>query len=424
MGAARRVRPTPRGVAMAGVGVLALASGALLGVRVLTQVGALLVVAVLAGVGWLVSEARSQQRGRLQLVRHVNPHPVTVGERAVVQVEVTSSGGARRLDRLQVAERAARELSGSMPLRARVQRSAGRLTLSYPVVPERRGRWAVGPLEVQRRDLFGVAQWRGPLGPPMLIAVRPVVRDLRITNRSASTDVDRAALGARTPAADDSSLRDYRQGDDLRRVHWRSSARRGELMVRQDERSGRRPSSVLLDIPQDPAAAEWSISMAASMALALVSAGHHVRLLGGDVLGVAADHHRPDADGAAAGALLDQTVDLTIPSNPGTRNTWLLTAVDTLSAQAGGAELVFAVVGALDVDALSALARVGADGNGWVMVRTGRWGHDDPPTADERRTLGGLQRSGWTACAVRPGEDVMDCWNRLLDSDEHLATVR
>jgi uncharacterized protein (DUF58 family) len=258
----------------------------------------------------------------------------------------------------------------------------------------------------------------------MLIAVRPVVRDLRITNRSASTDVDRAALGARTPAADDSSLRDYRQGDDLRRVHWRSSARRGELMVRQDERSGRRPSSVLLDIPQDPAAAEWSISMAASMALALVSAGHHVRLLGGDVLGVAADHHRPDADGAAAGALLDQTVDLTIPSNPGTRNTWLLTAVDTLSAQAGGAELVFAVVGALDVDALSALARVGADGNGWVMVRTGRSGHDDPPTADERRTLAGLQRSGWTACAVRPGEDVMDCWNRLLDSDEHLATVR
>ena len=424
MDAARRVRPTSRGVAMAGVGLLALLAGVLLGVRVLTQVGALLVVTVLAGVGWLVLEGRLQARGRLQLLRRVTPHPVTAGERAVVQVEVTSSGGARRLDRLQVAERAARELSGSMPLRARVQRSAGRLVLSYPIVPERRGRWAVGPLEVQRRDLFGVAQWRGPLGPPMLIAVRPVVKELSITNRSASTDVDRAALGSRTPAADDSSLRDYRQGDDLRRVHWRSSARRGQLMVRQDERSGRRPSSVLLDLPLDAAAAEWSISMAASMALALVSAGHHVRLLGGDVLGAATDHHRPDADGAAAGALLDQTVDLTTPPNPGTRNAWLLTAVDTLSAQAGGAELVFAVVGALDVDALAALARVGSDGNGWILVRTGRLGHDDSPTADERRTLEGLRRSGWTACAARPGEDVMVCWNRLLDSDAHLATVR
>jgi uncharacterized protein (DUF58 family) len=420
----RGVRPTSRGLAMGAVGLLALLSGLFFGVRILTQLGALLVIAVLGGIAWLIREARLQAKGGLTLLRRVIPHPVTVGQRAVVQVDVTSTGSARRLDRLQVAERAARELSGSAPLRARMQRTAGRLTLSYPVLPDRRGRWAVGPLEVQRRDVFGMAQWRGPLGPPMLVAVRPRVADLRITNRAASTDVDRAALGARTPAADDSSLRDYRVGDDLRRVHWRSSARRGELMVRQDERSGRRPSSVLLDLPMDPITAEWSISMAASMALALVAAGHHVRLLGGDVLGASLDHHRPDADGAAVGALLDQTVDLTIPQNPGARNAWLLTAVDTLSAQGAGAELVFAVVGSLDVEELAALARVGADSNGWVMVRTGRPGGSEPPTQDEIATLRGLRRSGWTACAVRPGEDLAVCWDRLLESHEQLAAMR
>lgn len=409
---------------MGGLGALTLLAGILFGVRVLTQLGALLAVAVAVAVGSLLLEARAQERGRLQLSRRVAPHPVTVGQRAVVQVEVTSTGGIGRLDRLQVAERAARELSGPTTLRARVHRSRGRLTLSYSILPDHRGRWAVGPLEVQRGDVFGLSRWRGPLGPPMLVAVRPRVVRLDIVNRSASTDVDRAALGARTPAADDSSLRDYRLGDDLRRVHWGSTARRGELMVRQDERSGRRPSSVVLDLPLDPVSAEWSISAAASIALALVAAGHHVRLLGGDVLGASADHHRPDADGHAVDALLDQTVDLTTPPNRMTRDAWLLTAVDTLAAQGAGAELVFAVVGALDADALDAMARVGAASHGWVMVRTGRADGDDQPGPEELRTLQGLRRAGWTACAVRPGEDIALAWDRLMDSDEHLAVIR
>ena len=409
---------------MGALGALTVLAGVFVGVRVLVQLGALLAVTVGVAVGSLLLEAHAQERGRLNLARRVAPHPVTVGQRAVVHVDVTSTGGLGRLDRLQVAERAARELSGPNALRARVHRSRGRLSLSYAILPDRRGRWAVGPLEVQRGDVFGVARWRGPLGPPMLVAVRPRVVRLDIVNRSASTDVDRAALGARTPAADDASLRDYRLGDDLRRVHWRSSARRGELMVRQDERSGRRPSSVLLDLPLDSVSAEWSISAAASIALALVAAGHHVRLLGGDVLGAGTDHHRPDTDGHAVDALLDQTVDLTTPPNRMTRDAWLLTAVDTLAAQGGGAELVFAVVGALDATALDAMARVGAASHGWVMVRTGRTDGDDPPGPEELRTLQGLRRAGWTACAVRPGEDISVAWERLMDSDEHLAVMR
>ena len=419
MDPAQRTRPTRRGIGLAVLGGLGLLLGVLLGVRALVQVGALLLLAVAAGVGWLVLEARAQHRGKLQLVRHVSPHPVTVGERAVVQVEVTTVGGAHRLERLQIAERAARELSGSTPLRARVQRGAGRLTLSYPVRPERRGRWAVGPLEVQRRDLFGVARWHGPLGDPSLIAVRPVITALEITNRAASTDVDRAAVGARTPAADDSSLRDYRIGDDLRRVHWRSSARRGELVVRQDERSGRRPASVLLDLAQEDAATEWSISAAASIAVSLLHAGHQVRLVGGDVPAV--DHVRLGHDGGGADALLDQTVDLRLPANLGTRIAWTLAAIDTVTTQTTGAELVFAVVGGLDADPLGAMARLGATSTCWAMVRVGRTGEQSP---DETRTLEGLRRAGWTVCAVRAGEDVADCWARLLHSDERLVTSR
>ncbi|MBX9246476.1 DUF58 domain-containing protein [Actinotalea ferrariae] len=422
--ALRGVRPTARGGALGGLGLATTVMGTLTGVRILTQVGSLLLLVVVVAVAWLAAEVRQQDRGRLRLVRRVTPHPVSVGRVATVRVELTASGGAHRLDRLQIAERAARELSGPTALRARVQRSAGRLALTYSIHPQHRGRWPVGPLEVQRRDLFGVARWTGSLAEPMLVAVRPATTPLGTSSSAASTDVDRASAGARTPAADDSSLRDYRAGDDLRRVHWRNSARRGQLMVRQDERAGRRPASVLLDLPLDDEAAEWTISTGASIALALMSAGHHVRLLGGDVLGAATDHHRADGEGAGADALLDQTVDLTRPSNLATRAAWLRTAVDTLTVNAGGAELVFAVVGELEPDDLASLARIGDASMGWAMVRTGRGGDNDSMTADEARTLRALRRAGWTACAVRPGEDAAVCWQRLLDSDERVGVAR
>jgi len=234
--------------------------------------------------------------------------------------------------------------------------------------------------------------------------------------RSASTDVDRAAIGTRMPAADDASLRDYRPGDDLRRVHWRTSARRAELMVRQDERAARRPVTVLLDLPDDDATAEWSISAAASVALALLRSGHRVRLLGGGVVGPVTDHHRPDVDGTAADALLDQTVDLVLPPNRMTRDAWLAAAVDTLSQQGLGAELVFAVVGGLDPDALASLARLGDANLGWAMVRQGRVGR--PADDDETHTLEALQRAGWRACGVHPGEDVATAWQRLVGMED------
>jgi uncharacterized protein (DUF58 family) len=355
-------------------------------------------------------------------LRRVTPHPVTVGDSAVVEVELTSTGTVHRLDRLDIAEQAARELSGAVGLRARVHRTHGALRMSYRIDPARRGRWTIGPLQVQRLDLFGVARWSGPLGPPMRVAVRPRITHLNLDTRSASSDVDRAATGTRMPAADDASLRDYRPGDDLRRVHWRTSARRAELMVRQDERAARRQVSVVLDLPEEVAAAEWSISAAASVALALMRSGHRVRLLCGAKLSSVGDHHHPDVEGAAAEALLNETVDLTLPPNRITRDAWLGAAIDTLGQQGGGAELVFAVVGGLEPDALASLARLGDASTGWAMVRLGRAVHSDP--GDDTHTLDALRRAGWQACGVEPGEDIAVAWDRLLCSDRSIEALR
>lgn len=422
MGQGRRVQVTARGFALGAVGLGVSTAGVLLGVQVLAQAGLLLLGVLAYGLVVLGAAARTANRGGLTLARRVVPHPVTVGDQAVVEVDLTSAGGVHRLDRLDVAEQAARELSGGGGLRARVHRSRGRLQLTYAIAPSHRGRWSVGPLQVQRQDLFGVARWSGPLGEAMKVAVRPRVVHLDMDTRSASTDVDRAAVGTRMPAADDASLRDYRTGDDLRRVHWPTSARRAELMVRQDERAARRPVSVLLDLPDDDPTAEWSISAAASVALALMRSGHRVRLLGGGVIDTIAEHHRPDVDGMASDALLDQTVDLVLPPNRMTRDAWLRTAVDTLSQQGGGAELVVAVVGGLDPDALASLARVGDAHQGWAMVRLGRVGH--PAADDDTHTLSALRHAGWRAVGVQPGEDLAAAWERLLGADAQAVSAR
>lgn len=418
----QRLRLTPRGVGLAVVGTAAAVGGTLLGVTVLLQLGLLLLLTVAGSVLLLLVGVRRTTRGGLVVERDVRPHPVTAGDAAEVTVTVRGRTG-NPVDRLQIAERAARELSGGLPLRARVRRDRTRISLTYPLSPDTRGRWAVGPLQVRRRDVFGCAGWAGPLGEPYLVAVRPATVPLRAASGALSSDSDRAAGGARTPAPDDALLRDYRSGDDLRRVHWPSSARRGELLVRQDDTSGRRPASVLLDLAEDGPTTEWSIRLAASIALALVGSRHHVRLLGGDVLGAGTDHHRPDVGGVAAAALLDQTVDLHAPDGPEQRHGWFGTAVDTLRAEAGGSELVLAVVGALPTETLVALARTSETTHGWALVRTGE--HEGAPADDAARaTADQLRRAGWTVCLVTPGEDVATAWTRLLAADDRLLSAR
>ncbi len=419
MDSVRRVRPTARGAALGVLGVVTAVVGVLLGVRLLVQVGALPAVAVLFSLAWLALAPGRRDDGRLRLTRSITPHPVAVGQRAVVRVDLTRRRGMQRLDRWHISERAARELSGPLGLRARVRRTPGRIRLTYAIEPVRRGRWPIGPLEVQHRDLFGLASARGPLGATKRVAVHPAVVELDLADRAAATDVDRAAIGARTPAADDTLLRDYRTGDDLRRVHWRSSARRGELVVRQDERAGRRPAAVLLDIPAQEADAEWSISMATSMALALIRSGHHVRLLGGDGHDVA---RAADPGNTTEETVLDQAVDLHLPENPGTRTARLLAAVDQVATQSGGAELVFAVVGALEPGPLTSLARIGASSRGWAMV-VGPGGTTGT-TPDQLRTVDALRRAGWTTCAVRAGDDLTSSWDLLLGSDERWEMAR
>lgn len=412
------LRPTLRGWALAATGLALVLIGVGMGSRDVVRIGALALVVVAASAGVVAWLDAGGTRRPLTVQRLVLPNPVHAGERVGVEVRITSSdpSGRARLAGLKFAEQAATELSAGRPLRARVQRSPGIVVVSYGVEAARRGRWPLGPLVVTRTDLFGTVASTSTLGEQAEVTVWPTIVPLPTPSDVLIGEPDRVALGARSPSTDDASLRDYHEGDDLRRVHWRSSARRGELLVRSDERAGMRPVSVLLDMPSRGPHVEWTISLAASIALAMLEAGHPVRLLDGvsehsTVTGVPFVHTRHDG---ARAALLDRTVDLEPPRGSTEAQARLVRGAHLLESTEAGGEIVLGVLGPLGAGARSALAHVADTAQGWAIVRT------DPQHAGERRdaehTVAALRRAGWRACEATPGEPLVDCWLRLLGS--------
>lgn len=416
------LRLTARGWGLAGGGTALMGLGVAIGSVDVTRLGLLGPVIVVTGAIWLLVVDPTRGRHPLRVLRTAHPNPVSVGSPATarVQIQASDASGRARLAELELGEQAATQLSGGLTLRARVVRTAGQITLTYPIQATRRGRWPLGPLVVRRTDPFGVARTRATLGEQADVAVWPAVVDLPLSRGALVGEPERVTLGARSPSSDDAALRDYRVGDDLRRVHWASSARRGELLVRSDERAGPRSATVLIDLPADRPGIEWTVSLAASMGLALLGVGHPVRLLGGrerdggsEIDSAVRLHHlRDGATGVARTDLLDLTIDLEPASSPADASEDLRAAARELTAPGGRSALVLAVVGALSTGDRDALARVSDVCDSLAVVRI--------PTADgvdrhdAEHTLADLRRAGWRACAAAPGEDLDACWRRLL----------
>ncbi|RMI08636.1 DUF58 domain-containing protein [Cellulomonas triticagri] len=399
-----RLRPTRRGTGLLVLGAAVATTGTALGSTDLLTLGTLPVLLVLLGLLGVGLVDPGRGRG-LRTRRTVRPDPVHAGRSADVHVEVALTRGASRarLADLRLREQAAVELSGGRPLRATVSREPRAVRLRYPVQATRRGRWALGPLVVTRTDPFGVAQVRATLGERETLTVWPAVADLPAPRELLVAEPERSVVGARSPAADDAALRDYRVGDDLRRVHWPSSARRGELVVRSDERAGMRPVTVLLDQPPAGEDLEWSISLAASVALAMHGAGHPTHLLTGTAVD---DPRATRVEAPGRQQLLEATVDLTGHDTAAAARDALLAEIRGLDETDGGSGLVVAVLGPQGTDGRAALAGVSQTRPGWAVVR----GTEDP-AADATATA--LRRAGWRVVQADPGDDLAGTWWRL-----------
>jgi uncharacterized protein (DUF58 family) len=275
---------TARGIGVLVAGVLLLAGGALFGYPELAAVGvaAVLAVALSLGAGLI--------RPRLHVVRGVAPDRVMRGDPCQVTLEVSNARAWGALS--VVGEDACGPRTVPVPL-VRL-RPGHATTVSYPVPTARRGVVRLGPLRVGRRDPFGLARVQRSYGGTDQVWVYPYLHPIAAVPAGSSRNLD--GLAERVPHGSITfdTLREYVPGDDLRHVHWRTSARIGELMVRERVDTSRPRIVVLLD---DRAAVhaddtfEDACEAAASVVAAAARADLAVHLLtaSGTSLAVASD---------------------------------------------------------------------------------------------------------------------------------------
>jgi uncharacterized protein (DUF58 family) len=125
----------------------------------------------------------------------------------------------------------------------------GRLRGGYKIEGVPRGRYEVKSVDAVLEDPFGLerVEVKLPAGESILVYPRLVDLDGLFSDSGARALEGRRLLLRRPTGFDLHSVRDYEQGESLRRVHWPSTARRGQLMVKELEDAPRDETAVLLD---------------------------------------------------------------------------------------------------------------------------------------------------------------------------------
>ena len=406
-------RLTTRGRAVLAAGVTAALCAIALGQRDVLRVGVLLaVIPVLAVV------VLGQARYRLACTREVTPGRIEVGQSARVVLEVANVSNSRC--GLVLAEEQVPYTLGSRPrfvlpgLEPRERRA-----ISYPVRSDVRGKFSIGPLTLTLTDPFGMAQHRRSFTMRDELVVTPQV----VALPSVTLSGDWSGSGDTRPRAvaasgeDDATTREYRQGDDLRRVHWRSTARRGELMVRREEQPWQSRATLILDRRRsahlgDGAAStfEWAVSAVASTAVHLAERGYAVRL---------ADGQRTDAAvwESGFGQTSDSSAAPVLDSLASVGFGGEVELAKAVSAAATGSSggLIIAVLGTLEGADVSVLARLHQPGTTCVALVA------DTSALEPSRARAGaheaaldlLRATGWDVVRAETDETLDRTWSRI-----------
>jgi uncharacterized protein (DUF58 family) len=394
------------------LGALALAvAGRVLGLIELYVLGA--GVAALLAVGILTVLCR---RPSLTASRHVEPARVHVGGESRVDLVVTNRA---RLRSPVVAVRDSYDRAPSpgptAPSRAETPArhakfllapiaSGGSDLASYRLPADRRGRFVLGPLRVERQDAFGLAGRKADVAPAIELTVYPAVDhvvEMAPARGHRPSTTQPATTG---PSGEDfATLRAYEVGDDLRQVHWPSTARLDELMIRQLDHPLEGHATVLLDVRagvHSDETFERAISAAASLLVACSRAGTLVRLATTDGL---------DSGFGTGQAHLDAIMDRLAVAEPAAGD-HLAGVVGTLSKSRHGGPCAFVSTDALKSEDLALSARIQSRRRPLAVVLFGGTGVEATPGGGDIERRG----SATTIVRVAPSEAFAAVWNRLM----------
>ncbi len=392
-------RLTRRGLGFLVVGAALPAAGARLRIGPFVHVGWLL-LALVACAAVYVAAGHS----RVRVVRSFRPEVADPGSPVGVTLDLRSDAllpsvhveWSDRLGSSLVAE-----AHGVLPALGGATEHA---QLRYVLRGTRRGRHAVGPLTLRAGDPFGLVTRHRATTHVDDVVVLPRRVPLDAHDRGGS-----AESGATVPAPqhvgvgeDDVIARPYVTGDEVRRLHWKATAHRGQLMVRQEEQQVNPSVLVVLDAGADAHDArrdrqgqwehapslEWAVSACASLVDHLAARGHVVHV---EVPGAPADRVVSEGQDTVRDVLVDLA---------------LLEPVDDAEPLAGtsGDMPVVAVLGRLDEARARAWARL-AGRRSVAFVGAG----------SSAVALAELEDRGWRCVRYRSSDDLRALWHEHVE---------
>lgn len=260
-------RPTARGWGLLASGAVLCGGGLGLGYLVPGVLGALAVLAVVLAVPVAGRPPAARVRRRATASR------VRAGSAVTVVLDIEPGGDGRSA----VAERVAGP-GPAVVLPLGTARPRIRYLLSAP----RRGAVEAGPLSLVRTDPLGLVRAvRAADDVPVRLLVHPRHYRLAAVPAAGGGGRDTSSASVRASEGAFAGLREHVPGDDVRQIHWRTSARRGRLMVREHMDSASPGMTVLVDDRYGPAELDALAEAAASIVASAPDVPVELRLAGG-----------------------------------------------------------------------------------------------------------------------------------------------
>ena len=284
-------------------------------------------------------------------------------------------------------------------------------------------RWGgfVVPARIRVREPLGLREWWATLDPPLQVRVHPRIEALRApprpvrTQASVGSDTSRAA-GEGLEFAD---LRPYREGDRLRRVNWRVSARRGTLHTNLHHPERNADVVLFLDsFAESPVSLDLAVRAASALATAYLAGRDRVGVVGfGGVLRWVL----PSTGRAQTFRVLDSLIDTEVVTSYAWRD---VEVIPTRTLPPGA--LVLALTPLADERALAALAALRARGFDLAVVdvsATGRTPAASGELGELAHRLWVLRHEGLRARYRRLGVPVVQ-WDGMEPLAGSLAELR